>query len=157
MKTYPQAARRWVADRHRQGVLDVETDRRRLELHVLPLLGRLAVAEVRPRHIITVVSRLREAGAAQVHLAITCPPITHPCFMGVDMGTYEELNAHQRSVAEICTSSGTSAGHTVLAAGASARSRLERGVPLAPLVFASRVADGPAPAESVSPNPNMTP
>ena len=45
---------------------------------------------------------LRDAGAAQVHLAITCPPIQHPCFMGVDMGTYEDLIAHKRSVAEIC-------------------------------------------------------
>jgi amidophosphoribosyltransferase len=44
---------------------------------------------------------LRDAGAAEVHLAITCPPITHPCFMGVDMGTYEDLIAHKRSVEEI--------------------------------------------------------
>jgi amidophosphoribosyltransferase len=46
---------------------------------------------------------LREAGAAQVHLAITCPPIAHPCYMGVDMGTYEDLIAHKRTVEEICT------------------------------------------------------
>ena len=46
---------------------------------------------------------LRDAGAAQVHLAITCPPIAHPCFMGVDMGTYEVLIAHKRSVDEICS------------------------------------------------------
>ena len=46
---------------------------------------------------------LRDAGAAQVHLAITCPPIAHPCFMGVDMGTNEDLIAHKRSVDEICT------------------------------------------------------
>jgi len=45
---------------------------------------------------------LRDAGAAQVHLAITCPPIAHPCFMGVDMGTYDDLIAHKRSVDEIC-------------------------------------------------------
>jgi amidophosphoribosyltransferase len=44
---------------------------------------------------------LREAGAAEVHLAITCPPIAHPCFMGVDMGTYDDLIAHKRSVEEI--------------------------------------------------------
>ena len=37
---------------------------------------------------------LRKAGAKEVHVAITCPPIAHPCFMGVDMGTYEELVAH---------------------------------------------------------------
>ena len=44
---------------------------------------------------------LREAGAKEVHVRITCPPIVHPCFMGVDMGTYTELIAHTRSLAEI--------------------------------------------------------
>ena len=45
---------------------------------------------------------LREAGATQVHLAITCPPIAHPCLMGVDMGTYDDLIAHKRTVNQIC-------------------------------------------------------
>ncbi|MCC6147563.1 MAG: amidophosphoribosyltransferase [Anaerolineaceae bacterium] len=44
---------------------------------------------------------LREAGAAEIHMRITSPPILHPCFMGVDMGTYEELIAHRLSVDEI--------------------------------------------------------
>ncbi len=44
---------------------------------------------------------LREAGAKEVHLRITCPPIPFPCFMGVDMGTCEELIAHSLSVSEI--------------------------------------------------------
>ncbi len=44
---------------------------------------------------------LEEAGAQAVHVRITCPPIAHPCFMGVDMGTYQELIAHSMSVAEI--------------------------------------------------------
>ncbi|MBI5563988.1 MAG: amidophosphoribosyltransferase [Chloroflexi bacterium] len=44
---------------------------------------------------------LREAGALEVHLRITCPPIKHPCFMGVDMGMYEELIAHRLTVDEI--------------------------------------------------------
>jgi amidophosphoribosyltransferase len=44
---------------------------------------------------------LRSAGASEVHVAITCPPIAHPCFMGVDMGTYKDLIAHERSVDEI--------------------------------------------------------
>jgi len=34
---------------------------------------------------------LREAGAAEVHLRISSPPITHPCFYGIDMPTKEEL------------------------------------------------------------------
>lgn len=47
------------------------------------------------------VKLLRQAGARQVHLLITCPPILHPCYMGVDMGTREELIAHHKSVEEI--------------------------------------------------------
>ena len=45
---------------------------------------------------------LRDAGAKEVHVRITCPPIRHPCFMGVDMGTEKELIAHNMSVPEIC-------------------------------------------------------
>ena len=44
---------------------------------------------------------LRQAGAREVHVLITCPPIAHPCFMGVDMGTYEELIAHHMTTPEI--------------------------------------------------------
>jgi amidophosphoribosyltransferase len=34
---------------------------------------------------------LRDGGAAEVHLRISSPPITHPCFYGIDMPTKEEL------------------------------------------------------------------
>jgi amidophosphoribosyltransferase len=44
---------------------------------------------------------LKNAGAQEVHVAITCPPIAHPCFMGVDMGRHEDLIAHKRTVDEI--------------------------------------------------------
>jgi amidophosphoribosyltransferase len=44
---------------------------------------------------------LRNAGAKEVHVCITCPPIAHPCFMGVDMGGYDDLIAHKRTVGEI--------------------------------------------------------
>lgn len=44
---------------------------------------------------------LKDAGAEEVHVRITCPPITSPCFMGVDMGTTDDLIAHQRTVEEI--------------------------------------------------------
>ena len=47
------------------------------------------------------VKLVRDAGAREVHLRITCPPIAHPCHMGVDMGTHDELIAHRMSVAEI--------------------------------------------------------
>lgn len=44
---------------------------------------------------------VRDAGATAVHVRITCPPIAHPCFFGVDMGSYEQLIAHQLGVPEI--------------------------------------------------------
>ena len=48
-----------------------------------------------------IVELLRRAGASEVHMRISSPPIKHPCFMGVDMATYDELIAHRLSVAEI--------------------------------------------------------
>jgi amidophosphoribosyltransferase len=48
-----------------------------------------------------IVALLREAGAREVHLRITSPPIKHPCYLGVDMATYDELIAANYSVEEI--------------------------------------------------------
>jgi amidophosphoribosyltransferase len=47
------------------------------------------------------VQMLREAGAREVHLRISAPPIKHPCHYGVDMSTREEMIAHGRTVDEI--------------------------------------------------------
>ncbi|MDQ1425609.1 MAG: amidophosphoribosyltransferase [Acidimicrobiaceae bacterium] len=47
------------------------------------------------------VQMVRDAGAIEVHLRITCPPIKHPCHMGVDMGTYDELIAHRLGLDEL--------------------------------------------------------
>ena len=48
-----------------------------------------------------VVNLLRRAGAAEVHMRITTPPIVSPCFFGVDMATKWELIAANKSVEEI--------------------------------------------------------
>ena len=48
-----------------------------------------------------IVSLVRKAGAREVHIRITCPPVRAPCFYGVDMSTYSELIANRKSVAEI--------------------------------------------------------
>ncbi len=47
-----------------------------------------------------IVRMVREAGAKEIHLRITCPPIKAPCFYGVDMPTYKELIAYEKSVEE---------------------------------------------------------
>ena len=47
------------------------------------------------------VKLLRDAGAREVHVRITCPPIAHPCYMGVDMGTYDNLIAHHMTLEEM--------------------------------------------------------
>ncbi|MSQ35964.1 MAG: amidophosphoribosyltransferase [Dehalococcoidia bacterium] len=45
-----------------------------------------------------VVAMLRKAGAREVHMRITSPPIEHPCFYGVDMATRGELIAAHQGV-----------------------------------------------------------
>ncbi|HEX8343028.1 MAG TPA: amidophosphoribosyltransferase [Tepidisphaeraceae bacterium] len=44
---------------------------------------------------------LRRAGAKEIHLRISCPPIRHPCFYGVDFASTKELIAHDRTVEQI--------------------------------------------------------
>jgi amidophosphoribosyltransferase len=48
-----------------------------------------------------IVRMLFEAGAREVHVRITSPPIRYPCFYGIDMATREELVAASHSVEEI--------------------------------------------------------
>jgi amidophosphoribosyltransferase len=48
-----------------------------------------------------VVAALRESGATQVHLRITCPPLKWPCFYGIDMPTRQELVGADLTVEEI--------------------------------------------------------
>jgi amidophosphoribosyltransferase len=48
-----------------------------------------------------VVRMLRDAGAKEVHLRITLPPILGPCFYGIDIGSRAELIAADLSVGEI--------------------------------------------------------
>jgi amidophosphoribosyltransferase len=44
---------------------------------------------------------LRAAGAKEIHLRVSCPPIRHPCFYGIDFPTRQELIAHQRTVEQV--------------------------------------------------------
>ncbi|MEH6986616.1 amidophosphoribosyltransferase [Cytobacillus firmus] len=48
-----------------------------------------------------IVTMLKEAGATEVHVLISSPPIKNPCFYGIDTSTKEELIAGNHSVEEI--------------------------------------------------------
>jgi amidophosphoribosyltransferase len=48
-----------------------------------------------------IVGMVRDAGASEVHMRISCPPTVSPCYYGVDTPNKEELIAAQMSVEEI--------------------------------------------------------
>ncbi len=48
-----------------------------------------------------IVKALRDAGATEVHMRISSPPVTHPCFYGIDTDSQDHLIAATKSVAEI--------------------------------------------------------
>ena len=52
------------------------------------------------------VRMLREAGAAEVHVRISSPPVRWPCFYGIDFATRAELIATGLGVEEVCNSIG---------------------------------------------------
>ncbi|MBN8644849.1 MAG: amidophosphoribosyltransferase [Planctomycetes bacterium] len=45
--------------------------------------------------------QLRAAGAREIHLRISCPPIRHPCYFGVDFPDRQQLVAHGREVEQV--------------------------------------------------------
>lgn len=48
-----------------------------------------------------IVRLLRNAGAKEVHMRVSCPPFKHPCFFGTDIDSTENLIACQMSIPEI--------------------------------------------------------
>lgn len=49
-----------------------------------------------------IVKLMFEAGAKEVHVRITAPPIRHPCFYGIDMASRGELAAAIMTIPELC-------------------------------------------------------
>lgn len=47
------------------------------------------------------IRNLREAGAKEVHMRVSCPPQRFPCLYGIDFPTKEELIASRYSIEEI--------------------------------------------------------
>jgi amidophosphoribosyltransferase len=50
-----------------------------------------------------IVKTLRDAGAVEVHMRISSPPVTHPCFYGIDTDSQDHLIAATKSVLEIAS------------------------------------------------------
>lgn len=79
----------------------------RLKLNIIPELvkgKRLVVVDdsiVRGTTTKAKMDQLRAAGAKEIHLRISCPPIKHPCYFGVDFATRDQLVAHNRTVEEV--------------------------------------------------------
>src|SRR5438477_8361840 len=48
-----------------------------------------------------IVAMLREAGAAEVHLRISSPPVISPCYYGIDLASEDEMIAAHASVDEV--------------------------------------------------------
>lgn len=48
-----------------------------------------------------IIEMLKRAGAKEVHMRVAAPPITHPCFYGVDTNTYDELISAHHSVEDV--------------------------------------------------------
>jgi amidophosphoribosyltransferase len=79
-----------------------------------------------------IVTMLRGAGAAEVHLRISAPPTTHPCFYGIDTPTREELIASSHSNEEIrsyigCDSLGYLSHDGMMEAASAATASLDEG------------------------------
>lgn len=55
-------AREWIASRRKRGIRSVNDDEARLAIHVLPAIGNLRLAEMRPRNVRSLVQALRERG-----------------------------------------------------------------------------------------------
>ncbi len=89
----------------------------RLKFNPLPeVVGgkRLVVVDdsiVRGNTTRQIVQMLREAGAAEIHLRISAPPIKHPCHYGIDMSTREEMIAHGQTVSGIAAELGADSLH----------------------------------------------
>jgi amidophosphoribosyltransferase len=50
-----------------------------------------------------IVELLRDAGALEVHVRVSSPPVVSPCFYGIDMATADQLIAANRELDEVCS------------------------------------------------------
>ncbi|EFA76218.1 amidophosphoribosyltransferase [Heterostelium album PN500] len=57
---------------------------------------------VRGNTIKALIKLIRSAGAVEIHVRISSPPVLHPCYMGIDMATHEQLIGYNKSLKEVC-------------------------------------------------------
>ena len=60
-----------------------------------------------------IVRLLRNAGAREIHVCISSPPITDPCYYGIDTSIRKELISATKSVEEICSFIGADTLHFI--------------------------------------------
>jgi len=70
------------------------------------------------------VAMLQEAGAAEVHVRISSPPVVSPCFYGIDMGDDGQLPAAHHTVEELREQIGATSLHYLSLEGMQAATRL---------------------------------
>jgi amidophosphoribosyltransferase len=70
------------------------------------------------------VAMLRDAGAAEIHVRISSPPIVSPCFYGIDMPDEDDLPAARRSVEEMLELIGATSLHYLSVEGMQEATRL---------------------------------
>ena len=102
------------------------------------------------------VAMLVDAGAAEVHVRISSPPVVSPCFYGIDMADEDELAAAHRSVDEMREHIGASSLHylsvegmqdaTMLPEGSTCRACFTRDYPTSVPPRTEKLRFEPAPA-----------
>ncbi len=88
----PRSAGIWAVKVKLNPVKEVIKDKRIVVIEDSIVRGTTSKVRVR---------NLREAGAREVHMRISCPPHRHPCYYGIDFPTRKELIASSHSVDEI--------------------------------------------------------
>jgi amidophosphoribosyltransferase len=104
----------------------------RLKFHPLDEIAgkRVVIVDdsiVRGNTMQQLVTMLVDAGAAEVHVRVSSPPVVSPCFYGIDMADEDELAAAHRSVEQMREHVGATTLHYLSVAGMQAATRMPVG------------------------------